>query len=499
MAKYTRTNVYAKGGNFSDPTILWYARGVKAMNARALADPLGWRFYGGIHGFDRAMWTALGYLKKSDKLPSSALQKRFWKQCQHGSWYFLPWHRGYLLALEACIRDEVVKLGGPSTWALPYWNYFGPNGQNQLPPAFASATWPDKGPNPLFIKQRYGPNDDGNVFIPLDQVNLNAMTVPEFTGVSSGGDPGFGGVDTGFEHGGSPHGDLESQPHDYVHVYTGGSNPNNNLPGLMSDPDTAAIDPIFYLHHANIDRLWEVWIQGSVSEGNPKQASWKNGPAASGERGFSMPLPPKGVPWNYTPGEMADLSKLDYAYDDVSSAAEAAEVAALAGAAPAREPVMATKKKKKVELVGAAGEPVRISGKHQILASVRMDERARGKVSASLAAAATAESTTAPDRVFLNLENIRGLHDATAFKVYVNDRLAGTIALFGVRKATAADGEHAGQGITHVLEITKIVDELNLRNELDVDELDVRIVPAKPVPDEAQITIGRISIFRQGE
>src|SRR6185436_11997060 len=201
MATYTRTNVYANGGTFSDPTILWYARGVKAMNARALADPLGWRFFGGIHGFDRAMWTALGYLKSSDKLPSGTLQKRFWKQCQHGSWYFLPWHRGYLLALEACIRAEVVKLGGPATWALPYWNYFGPNDENQLPPAFATPDWPDgKGSNPLFIKQRYGPNDDGNVFIPLDQVNLNAMNVPDFTGVSSGGDPGFGGVDTGFEH-----------------------------------------------------------------------------------------------------------------------------------------------------------------------------------------------------------------------------------------------------------------------------------------------------------
>src|SRR6185436_17775392 len=392
---------------------------------------LGWRFYGGIHGFDRAMLTVLGYLKKSDKLPTSALQKRFWKQCQHGSWYFLPWHRGYLLSLEACIRAEVVKLGGPKTWALPYWNYFGPNNENQLLPAFATPDWPDgKDSNPLFIKQRYGPNDDGNVFIPLDQVNLNAMNVPDFTGVSNGDDPDFGGVDTGFEHGGSPHGDLESQPHDYVHVFTDKSNPQNqNLPGLMSDPDTAGLDPIFYLHHANIDRLWEVWIQGSVSQGNPKQASWKNGPAAAGERGFSMPLPPKGAPWNYTPDQMADLSKLDYTYDDVTSAAEAAvaELASAApearlerlrrGAKPAKETAMAPKKKQKAELVGASDEPVRISGRHQIVASVQMDESARNKVSASLSAAAT-ESAAAPDRVFLNLENIRGLHDATAFKVY---------------------------------------------------------------------------------
>ncbi|HEU0051824.1 MAG TPA: tyrosinase family protein, partial [Longimicrobium sp.] len=186
---YVRTNVYANGGDFSDPTILWYARGVAAMKARQLADPTGWRFYGAIHGIFPPLWKHWGYLSSSDQMPSQALQDLYWKQCQHGSWYFLPWHRGYLLALEAIIRDAVISLGGPSDWALPYWNYFGPNGENQLPPAFATPDWPDgKGNNPLYVTQRWGPNDDGNVYVPLDQVNLDALTVPEFTGVASGGD-----------------------------------------------------------------------------------------------------------------------------------------------------------------------------------------------------------------------------------------------------------------------------------------------------------------------
>ena len=76
--------------------------------------------------------------------------------------------------------------------------------------------------------------------------------------------------------------------------------------------------------------------------------------------------------------------------------------------------------------------------------------------------------------------------------------LAGSIALFGARKATLADGEHGGQGLTFVLEITKIVDALHLRDALDVNSLNVRIVPVKPVPEAAQVSIGRISIFRQG-
>jgi tyrosinase len=80
----------------------------------------------------------------------------------------------------------------------------------------------------------------------------------------------------------------------------------------------------------------------------------------------------------------------------------------------------------------------------------------------------------------------------------VKDRRAGSVALFGVSKATNADDEHAGQGLTFVIEITKIVDELHLNNALDVNSLDVRIVPLNEVAEEDKITIGRISIFRQG-
>ena len=47
---HMRKNVWELGGDWADP-ILWYARGVKAMKARALNEPTGWRFYGAIHGF----------------------------------------------------------------------------------------------------------------------------------------------------------------------------------------------------------------------------------------------------------------------------------------------------------------------------------------------------------------------------------------------------------------------------------------------------------------
>jgi tyrosinase len=78
------------------------------------------------------------------------------------------------------------------------------------------------------------------------------------------------------------------------------------------------------------------------------------------------------------------------------------------------------------------------------------------------------------------------------------DHLAGRVALFGVRKATLVDATHAGNGLTFVLEITHVIDTLHLAGALNVCQLHVRLVSLNPVPQAAQISIGRISVFRQG-
>jgi tyrosinase len=508
---YTRKNVWELGGNWADP-ILWYARGVKAMKARPLSDPTGWRFYGAIHGIDQQLWQQLGYLSSQDQMPSRADINAYWDQCQHGSWYFLPWHRGYVIAFEAVVRDAVTKLGGPADWALPYWNYFKPN-QSGLPPAFASPDWPDgTGDNPLYVEQRYGPNNDGNVIVPVDMINLSALSDPDFTGSARGGSPGFGGVDTGFSHSGSVHGGIETQPHDFVHGLVGGSDPGSGLPGLMSDPDTAGLDPIFWLHHANIDRLWEVWRENPTTDVDPTDPNWVNGPEAVGERAFRVPMP-GGVNWAYTPGQMSTLAPLGYGYDDVSAPSGTPQMATRLqrfGMNPAAAEALvrstAMRGQKIVELLGANNQSLRLTG-NEARAAVTLDAAVRHKVSASFLSAAAAPA--APDRIFLNLENVRGLNDATAFNVYVNvpegedpakhpDNLAGSVALFGVRKATVADGQHAGDGLTFVLEISHVIDKLHLAGALDTNQLHIRLVPVRPVPEAAQVSIGRISVFRQG-
>jgi tyrosinase len=517
MATYTRTNAWNNSGTFANTDLLWYAKGVGTMQARALDDEHSWWFFAAIHG----EYVLPGNIPKppipswktipappavpTAPEPAPGVWKEYWDQCQHQSWYFPPWHRGYLIALEAHIRAAVVSLGGPSTWALPYWNYFGPGGEFNIPPAFTQQTLPlpGGGPNPLYVKARYGPEDNGKIYIPIPPVSQDSMSDGTYAGDSNSIPPGFGGPVTKFSHGGTANGGLENNPHNLVHGAVGGGY------GLMSYPALAALDPIFYLHHANIDRMWAIWNQNSANT-NPTDPKWLNGPAAAGDRKFVMPMP-DGSSWVYTPTQMTSLSKLDYTYDNLPAppavgdllAQRLTRLGATAAATRVREGAAVTTAGK-VELVGASqtGLPIRGSGAST---SVKLDAGVRNKVSASLARAAEA---AAPDRVYLKLENVRGTHDASILSVYINlpdgakpsdhpELLAGSVGLFGLHDASLEDGKHGGQGLDFVLEITKIVDALHLKDALDVDSLSVRIVPYRPIPDNEQITVGRVSIYRR--
>lgn len=534
MATYTRTNAWINGGTFANPDLLWYAKGVGVMQSRALDDPSSWWFYAAIHGqyVKETGFPGWGSLPAppdvpTSPVPSASVWDQYWDQCQHQSWYFPPWHRGYLIALEAQIRAAVVSLGGPASWALPYWNYFGPDDQFNIPPAFTEKTLPDGSLNPLFVTARYGPDGDGNIYVPTPDaikqhpgdpnysrgpVTQDCLSNDVYTGSNSQTTPpGFGGPTTGFSHDGSTSGNLEGNPHNLVHVYVGGSAPAGDTYGLMSDPGLAALDPIFYLHHSNIDRMWAMW-NANPANTNPTDPTWLAGPAAIGERAFVMPMP-DGTAWVYTPAEMTDISRLDYTYDSlpmpaiVPAAAQLAQRLTLLGAttgAPARKKGTAVASNR-TELVGASARGLSITGAGAT-ASVQLDSGVRNKVSASLTAAA---ETATPDRVYLNLENVRGAHDASVLSVYINlpdgappaehpELLAGSVGLFGLHRASLTDGAHGGKGLNFVMDITKIVDALHLANTLGVDTLSVRIVPHRPIADQAEITVGRISIYRQG-
>src|SRR4051794_32870971 len=93
----------------TDPVLHWFARAVADMKTRPLDDPTSWRYQAAIHEYTR---DTDPLQKPSDKQPAD--KKRFWTRCQHGGWFFLPWHRIYLHFFEQIVAATVVKLGGPT-------------------------------------------------------------------------------------------------------------------------------------------------------------------------------------------------------------------------------------------------------------------------------------------------------------------------------------------------------------------------------------------------
>ena len=181
-----------------------------------------------------------------------------WNSCRHNSWFFHAWHRVYLHRFEQIVQRHL----GDEGWSLPYWDYTGLENEDarRLPQPFRDPR-PD---NQLFTTVR---TTEINAGLPLPRQTADAwlaLPVPDFALPRSDVRPTFGG---GIVEDVMPisdaRGSLEGTPHGTVHGAVG---------GLMARFETAALDPIFWLHHANIDRLWEVWL--GLGHVNPPNGTW---------------------------------------------------------------------------------------------------------------------------------------------------------------------------------------------------------------------------------
>ncbi len=505
----TRNNAWNNGGSFQNTDLLWYAKAVGAMMSRSLDDPTSWWFFAAMHGQyivnddDPNTPAPTGFpnwadippvpLVPTSPLPSNALIAQYWDQCQHAGWFFPPWHRGYLYALENILNIIVQQLGGPANWALPYWNYLDADTiELTMPPAFAQAQLPDSTPNPLFITARYGIQGNGKIYIDPSVVNQLCQQDTAYTDAYGGGNT------EGFARFGSSAGNLEKNPHNKVHVEVGGQ-ASQSLWGLMADPGLAALDPIFYLHHANIDRLWASWNQtGNV---NPTDTDWLEGPNDSDPRGnrrpFYMPNP-DGSAWLYYPSMVNTLDQLNYLYQDLGAQSSATRSTLMTTRLRtlSKPPTLAAttimQNKDTPELFGASNQKISL-GAAATQVNVRLDSTPKQTLLKSLE---SASSHQLPDDVYLVLEGIKGSMDAAIYKVIVNNIDAGHFSLFGIRKATLQTGHHAGAGLTVKLNISTIADQLHLAGDVP-DNLDIKIEPQGSIHADGPIcTIDRISVYR---
>jgi polyphenol oxidase len=154
------------------------------------------------------------------------------------------------------------KLIGDDTFGLPFWNWDAPAGMT-LPPIYANTSSPlydvrrDPAHQPPFpLDLDYNGTDPSiptgeevyqNLEIMYRQMVAGAKKTELFLGqpyrAGDAPDPGAGSV--------------ESVPHNPVHRWTGDPRQPNGED--MGNFYSAARDPIFFAHHANIDRLWDVW------------------------------------------------------------------------------------------------------------------------------------------------------------------------------------------------------------------------------------------------
>jgi hypothetical protein len=220
-----------------------YADAVRQMQALGPDNPMSWLWQWYTHFVN-------GTTTKSDEInrifgttptPQSSLANETWNTCQSHSGQnsnnFLPWHRLYIYYFERIVR----QVCGNQDFTLPYWNYTSsdPAQRGVLPEQFRMPDDPLYGS--LYVATRGSLANSGQPIQkyqagdPMDITD--AMLKTSYSTVDSV--QGFcRAVDSGI--------------HGSIHVLTGTSKDMGAVP-------YAGQDPLFFVHHANIDRMWASW------------------------------------------------------------------------------------------------------------------------------------------------------------------------------------------------------------------------------------------------
>lgn len=207
----------ASGMTASDPILRGYRRAIAAMRALPDENPCSWFYQAAIHG-------------TTDPRNLTA-----WNTCHTDPQFFWAWHRMYLYWFERIVR----KYSGMYDWAIPYWDWAN-SAERSLPATFREST------SLLFDSTRNATVNGGNpLSTGLGTSVANAMTLLDYFNAQS----------------------SVNGPHGSVHGAIGGN---------MGFVNSAAQDPIFWVHHAQVDRLWNLWLaQGGGRSSPVGDTSWK--------------------------------------------------------------------------------------------------------------------------------------------------------------------------------------------------------------------------------
>jgi N-acetylneuraminic acid mutarotase len=272
---YTRYNVNSPQGQVM---LAKYAQAIEIMRELPDYDQRSWKYWWYTHwvkGYPAALWD-LSEKKKAEVIASLPPEYRadaeaIWNGCQahpynpsnpeqYQQWYFLPWHRLMLNQFEGVIREVLHD----EEFTLPYWNPITGDPNDLIVPAVFRVPG-----STLYNGTRWFWVNGGERIDTLyrDWINLDALN-EKFYIDSPNGNLGF-----------NPR--LDQNPHFFTHFALGGD---------MAEFSTVGGDPMFYLHHANIDRLWESWNR--LGNKNPTDPKYLDRKFAYGDRsGKRVDLP----------------------------------------------------------------------------------------------------------------------------------------------------------------------------------------------------------------
>jgi tyrosinase len=303
-----------------------YADGVAAMKALVAEDPRSWIFQWNVHATPRSRVDMLDAIFPEGSGDAFDLANETWFTCQghmdQPIEYFLPWHRLYVMHFEEIIR----KLTRRDDFTLPYWDYTSAESY-AIPEEFQARNRANPAFSALFVANR---NKDGG---PLRAADVNAgeplnkyfhgrqnfLVVPDMN------EPSYRSFCS----------QLNGQLHNQIHRYVGDETNMGNVP-------TAAGDPIFWLHHCNIDRLWTTWnASGGQNPSSTNGRSWS-------ETSFVF-ADGEGKRVEVDIGTISSPTSLPYRYDTLPGRRGGAAIASAASMSP-----QVTVLLKSVQLSGAA-------------------------------------------------------------------------------------------------------------------------------------------------
>jgi tyrosinase len=211
-----------------------------------------------------------------------------------GMWRFLSWHRAYLMEFETKLQKKNGKA------FVPYWNWIeggmplwvGGSAEAEKIVESVADFVPFVGPAIKAVKPFGG-------FRPTVKVKGKELkNTRNDTPIASSGDPwppvkkDIDDLLAITEYAKFTQ-SLESYPHNTGHRVLGGEMLNLTSPS----------DPIFWMHHAQVDRVWASWQKKNPGKG-PVFLTDKN-----------AKMDPWEGKWNVT--NLSDISKLGYSYDSL--------------------------------------------------------------------------------------------------------------------------------------------------------------------------------------